>query len=226
MRMTAWVVSLAVIAGLTSASATEVATSGSWDGSGKNLNNYFSTWGVGLDVNSGQLAADAYWNDKLGGDSSALMVLEVAGHANGNSFGVFSRDAGGAISRVQLFDGAATAGASVTFAVPVGQFGFYLGYNGTYFYSDPELNDGKADQMVAYRGPIGGGTLNIDKGLSWDASSYLLAWEDLPYGSSDKDFNDMVLLVHSGRVPDAGATVVLLGLALFSMSLLRSRSGA
>lgn len=195
----------------TSLSAATVLTSGSWDGAGKNLNHYFSAWGVGLDVNAGQMAGDEYWQSILSTGDSAVMLLEVAGHAPLNTFGIFQAGQTG-ITHTQIFNGAAGAGASALLTVPTGAFGFYLEYKGTYFYSDPNLNGhiGGYDQLASYQGPFGGVT--TVGGVLWDQSSYLLAWEDLPYASSDKDFNDMVLMirVQEHQVPDSGATALMI----------------
>jgi hypothetical protein len=195
----------------TSLSAATVLTSGSWDGAGKNLNHYFAAWGVGLDVNAGQMAGDEYWQSILTTGDSAVMLLEVAGHAPLNTFGIFQSGQTG-ITHTQIFNGAAASGASALLTVPTGAFGFYLEYKGTYFYSDPSLNGhvGGYDQLASYRGPFGGVTTVL--GQVWDQNSYLLAWEDLPYASSDKDFNDMVLMirVQEHQVPDSGATALMI----------------
>lgn len=193
----------------TSLSAATVLTSGSWDGANKNLNHYFATWGVGLDVNAGQMAGDEYWQSIITTGDSAVMLLEVAGHAPLNTFGIFQNGQSG-ITHTQIFNGAAAAGASALLTEPTGAFGFYLEYKGTYFYSDPNLNAGKYDQLASYRGPFGGVT--TVGGQLWDQNSYLLAWEDLPYANSDKDYNDMVLMirVQEHQVPESGATALMI----------------
>lgn len=196
--------------------AANVLTSGSWDGAGQNLNDYFTTWGVALDVNADQKLDDQYWDSILSSGDSAVMLLEVAGHSSINTFGIFQQGQNG-LTHTQIFNGAAGANASAILAVPTGPFGFYLEFQGTYFYSDASLNSGGYDQLATYRGPFGGvGTV---VGQLWDENSYLLAWEDLPYLSSDMDYNDMVLMIRvqerQVNVPDSGATalMVLGGLA-------------
>ncbi len=203
-------------------SAATVLTTGSWDGAGKNLNNYFTTWGVGLDVNSGQMPGDEYWQGTVMSGDSAVMLLEVAGHAPLNTFGIFQVGQQG-ITHTQVFNGAASAGAIAPLLTPVGAFGFYLQFQGTYFYSDPNMNAGKYDQLVSYRGPFGG--LTTIGGQLWDQNSYLLAWEDLPYANSDKDYNDMVLMirVQPRQVPDAGSTALLVFGGLLALVGLRRK---
>lgn len=66
----------------------------------------------------------------------------------------------------------------------------------------------------AYRanGGLTGGSFK-----DWGANDYVLAWEDLAYAESDKDFQDFVLLLQNGKDsllpnPDpafSGATPVL-----------------
>jgi hypothetical protein len=210
--------------------AVPVLTSGSWDGPNKNLNHYFNAWGVGLDVNTDQLVNDILWGDKLSGGSTGVMLLEVAGHAGTNTFGIYQQS-GTSISRTQLFAGSAAQGASTLIPIPIGDFGFYLGYQTQYgmkyFYSNPYLNPDKADQMVAYQGPSVPTSITTGIGtVPWDMNTYIIAWEDLVYKSSDKDFNDMVIILRTPRqeVPDAGSTAVLTLLALAGLAAARRRA--
>lgn len=210
------------LAAAASLSAGTVLTSGSWDGAGKNLNHYFATWGVALDVNSGQMVGDEYWQGILANGDNAVMLLEVAGHAPLNTFGIF-QNGRSTTYHTQVFNGAASASSSAALNIPVGDFGFYLEFNGAYYYSDPNKNAGQYDQLVSYRGPFGGVT--TIGGQLWDQDSYLLAWEDLPYASSDKDYNDMVLMirVQSRNVPDHGSTALLIGGGLLALAALRRK---
>lgn len=214
-------IAFALAAG-TCLSAGTVLTSGSWDGAGKNLNNYFATWGVALDVNSGQMPGDEYWHNLLTSGDNAVMLLEVAGHAPLNTFGIFQSGQSG-LTHTQVFNGAAAANSSAVLNIPTGAFGFYLEFNGSYYYSDPNMNAGNYDQMVSYQGPFGG--LTTIGGQLWDQNSYLIAWEDLPYASSDKDFNDMVIMirVQNSQVPDHGSTALLIGGGLLALAGLRRK---
>jgi hypothetical protein len=219
-----------------------VQTEGSWDGQGQNLEYYFAQWGVtsGIGdtsnpalnyVNTGQLNGSSDWESALNSGSLAVMVLEVAGNANYNEFGIY-QGSGNSINYTQYFNGPDTTGASTSLAIPSGTFGFYLEYapSSTYFYSDDNLYPNGQGQLAVYQGPVGGTTINVSGvgTLQWNSNDYILAWEDLPYSSSDQDFNDMVIYVQNNTapVPDGGSTALLVGagLAILAMACRKPRA--
>jgi hypothetical protein len=186
---------------------------------------------IGSDADQLDNGLDTAWTS-IGG-SSAAMVIEVAGYAPNNAFGIYNLADPG--QRSQIFAGAASGGASVSFLSPYITFGFYLQNTsaGFVWYSDSSLNkDGQLDHMVAYQGK--GQTLNLGINPNnpvgsalWDSNSYLLGWEDLNLG--DYDYNDMVVVVRNVSpfpdirstpgvtVPDAYSTVTLLGAAIVGL---------
>lgn len=164
-------------------------------------------------VKNGQSALDVLWN-LAGAQASATIVLEIAGNAGNNTFGFY--DSTDSTKKAQLFAGAASSGSkvyvkfngttlqssadNVNFSNVSGggfgstTFGFYLqGPAGT-FYSDPTLNGGK-DNLVAYQGFDGRKLSVAGNPTDWDSKSFVLGWEDLNLSNSDKDYNDLVLLV-------------------------------
>lgn len=196
-------------------------------------------------VNTDQYGLDQLWAIEASGFSGATLVIEIAGNANTNTFGIY--DAANPANQIQLFAGAANQGdtaminisdsgavtivyldngafAGVSYGSVAGNlFGYYLGTTGGTFYSQTSLNAGGADQMVAYRGD--GDTIKLPSKPAgvWGSSSYVLAWEDIAYASSDKDFNDFVVYVESVQgVPEPG-TLTLLGFGLAGLAFASRR---
>lgn len=217
-----------------------IATTGG-DGAGSSLQQQFNditTHPGGINVYTGQANPSAYWSIGGSGASENAIVMELAGNANGNTFGIFDPTNPG--TTLQLFTGPATTGYTATlyndgngkftanqldpshhvvnsYNATFGAgntFGYYLETpTGTFFFSDPSLNGGHP-QMVAFAG--NGSTSITFAGHTgrFNPGEYLLAWEDTSLASSDRDYNDFVVLVESVHPVPEPAALGMFGLGV------------
>lgn len=184
------------------------------------------TAGTTIDIAGGQLVSDSYFTAP---SLAANMVIEIAGYAPNNAFGIFEQ--GNIANKLEVFAGSAAAGVSTGLInLPLGwtSFGFYLSNTAANFiwYSDASLNaNGGFDHFVTYQG-IAGQTMTAS-GITFGSNDYLIGIEDQNLG--DYDYNDMVVKVHltpvptQHSVPDSGATVALMGVGLCAVAALRRR---
>jgi len=181
---------------------------------------------------------DSYWSIGGTGGSLATIIIEVAGNKNSNVFGLY--DASNSANKVQIFNGPAGVGSQALVSIMLdgsvilnfvdtgidfaskNLFGYYMAGPGGTFYSDSALNVGSGDQMVAYEGGLGDWVqIGGFAAGEWGANEYILGWEDLVWANSDKDYNDMVLMVESvSPVPVPGAVLLgILGLGVAGLKL-------
>ena len=188
-------------------------------------------------------AQDRYF--RIGGAVTTIL-LEAAGYRDRNIFGVYAPGLNSTRTMVDVFQGSAGPGAALTITFsgghiyfggsdrgafplnPNGEVGFYLRPNGsttTTFYSDQSLNGG-LDQMVTFSGTPGA-IVAPDTDFRPE-SRFVVAWEDISYNSSDKDFNDMVLqmtVVPEPTTMIAGA-LLLLPFGVSTLRILRKKRAA
>lgn len=188
-----------------------------------------------VDAATDWLVSDAEWAIGGSGGSISTIVVELAGNAAINAFGIYS---GG--SYVQLFSGPQGAGAQALVSILLdgsvvvnfadtgidfagNQFGFYLGNGTDLFHSDTADNADGFDHMLAYEGQ--GDTIQILPFAAgvWGSNEYVLAWDDL-YGGGDEDYNDLVVLVESVTPVPEPSVLALLGAGLLGLGLSRRRT--
>jgi hypothetical protein len=165
---------------------------------------------------------DAAWST-VGTTGSASILIELAGNARSNAFGVY--DLNDPSRRLSIFEGNdavssfatlrlaslatgewrlsvreennpgdPTGWTHMTVATPA--FGFYLATRsqGTFF-SNTALNTDGQDHMYAYAGTDAQFLSGPLAGEVFGLQDYILAWEDLLASSSDRDYQDFVAIV-------------------------------
>lgn len=154
-------------------------------------------------------SGDSFWTIVNSTTGSATMIIELAGFATTNTFGVY--EPGDLTNKVEMFSGARVPGDKAVMSFISGNyvrvntfdkdltplstqtssqpfsgnvFGFYLDSSaktgGGLFYSDTSQNADPRDHMYAYQGV--GDTLLLPgqtNSSSWTNSGFILAWEDL-----------------------------------------------
>jgi hypothetical protein len=170
---------------------------------------------------------DNNWSITGAGGSVATIIIELAGAAPTNNFGIYDPTNIGAL--VQVFAGGNVAGDQAVISIKSdgsvflnfadtgvdfagNLLGFYLdataiGANGGFWYSNTALNADQTDHMLAYQG-TNTDTVQIHHTIApglWTNNEYILAWEDLtaaamdqdPLGNPVGDYDDFVVMVES-----------------------------
>jgi hypothetical protein len=140
-----------------------------------------------------------------------IMMNEIAGYANTNTFGYYTLGAGNSPVLNQIFSGSDGTGANNSFALnPAAEFGFYLGVpnTGNTYFTDKSLNLGNEIHAAIFQ---------VDT-----SNTYILGFEDLRLANSDKDYQDMIVKVNISAVPEP-SIMLLFGSGLAGLGLFRKR---
>lgn len=197
-----------------------------------------------VDVNADQMRNDELWSLTASGGSVATLVIELAGYAEINSFGVY--DYMDPLKSVELFSGSSSAGDQALLSIKANgdvlvnfqstgvtfdrdRFGYYLNSgSGETYYSQAALNGDAGDpegddHMVSYQGQDDEVQLPGYAPGTWTEDEYILAWEDQPLATSDKDYTDFVVMVESVEAIPEPALLAILGLGLAAFGFVRRK---
>jgi hypothetical protein len=178
-------------------------------------------------ANAEQISTTDFFTNIMQSSGSITAQAHYAWYAQ--TFGLYQTDGdGNIVNSIEMFNSITPQGFLVgseytaTFDVTGSVDGFYnsisepgSGTPWVTWYSDDALNwwDSAPDtpHMLIYRGQR--------------ENEYVIAWEDMPLGMSDRDYNDLVLTITLGGetiIPEP-TTVLLLGMGLAGVAARRMR---
>lgn len=184
-----------------------------------------------------QQKQSSYWSVNSSSGSISTIMLQIAAYNGHDTFGIF--DPNDPSNKLALFTGGVNGGQAAlsvytgggyavnfgakTYFSTTNYFGYYLTTPSGTYYSAPNLNEAGGTtypdgtpHMVAYQGDNSSvlKPMNGFPGGVWDSNEYILAWEDLPWGASDLDYNDFIVMVESVHPVPEPAVLGMFGLGV------------
>lgn len=172
--------------------------------------------GTGTPSSNYHVYKDTFWQAD---GYNTKFIAEVAGYAPNNRFGWYEKGYAGEVGNTlkstwgELFSGPDTSGKTADF-FNSNEIGFWInpnGVSGSYYFTDTGSNSGNLQAVIFSLGGYNG----------FGNNEYLIALEDLPYCSSDKDYQDMIIRLKTQPVPEPSTLLLSVFVSLWGGAFIK-----